>query len=49
MKSLKRALAVLGVLIMALLLSYLIYTGKKAASITDTTEIARAVMGGYYG
>jgi len=49
MKSLKRAIAVLGVLIMALLLSYLIYTGKKAASIDDTTEIAKWIMGGCYG
>ncbi len=47
MKSIKRFFAVLVLIILAVLLSYLIFTGK---AVTAIDEIAKAVQeGGFYG
>ena len=48
MKSIKRFFAVLVLIIVAVVLSYLIYTGKAVAAIDDTAEMAQLV-GGVYG
>ena len=48
MKSIKRFFAVLVLIIVAVALSYLIYTGKAVAAIDETTEMAQWV-GGVYG
>ena len=48
MKSIKLFFAVLVLIIVAVALSYLIYTGKAVAAIDETTEMAQGV-GGVYG
>lgn len=48
MKSIRRFLAVLVLVIVAVILSYLIYTGKAVAAIDNTTETVQRI-GGFYG
>ena len=44
MKRIKRIFAVLVLIILALLLSYLVFTGKAVESIDDTAEAVEVVM-----
>lgn len=48
MKSIKRFFAVLVLVVVAVILSYLIYTGKAVSAIDDATETVQRV-GGLYG
>ena len=48
MNSIRRFLAVLVLVIVAVILSYLIYTGKAVSAIDNTTETVQRI-GDFYG